>query len=92
MLIEAVEGPITYRWPGGEVRLEVGKPVELPPERARKLLRKASGKVRAVSPIPSGACRACGKSRYWLSVHDTLICGICHPPADSSLIVEWLEG
>jgi hypothetical protein len=50
MLLEAVEKPIIYRWPGGEVRLEPGKPVPLPEDRARRLLAKAPGKVR-VSPL-----------------------------------------
>ncbi len=51
MLLEAVEKPIIYRWPQGEVRLEPGKPVELPDDRAQRLLEKAPGKVRAV-PSP----------------------------------------
>jgi len=49
MLLEAVEMPITYRWPGGEVRLEPGKPIDLPQDRAAKLLAKAAGKVRMVA-------------------------------------------
>ncbi len=53
---------------------------------------EACGRVRAVAPIHSGACWACGKSRFWLSIHDKLTCGVCHPPADISLVVEWLEG
>lgn len=48
MLVEAIGKPITYRWPEGEVRLEPGKPVELPNDRARRLLDKAPGKVRVV--------------------------------------------
>ncbi len=49
-MLEALE-PLTYRWPDGEVRLEPGKPVSLPDERARKLLAKAQGKVRPVEPL-----------------------------------------
>ncbi len=93
MLLEAVDCPIRYRLADGhEIRLELGKPVELPAERARKLLRKAHGKVRAIPPVLPGACWACGQARYWLSVHDVLVCGTCHPPAHASLVVEWLEG
>jgi hypothetical protein len=48
MLIEAVDHPIRYRFPGGEIRLEPGQPVEVEPERAAKLLARAGAKVRAV--------------------------------------------
>lgn len=53
MLVEAIGRPLTYRWPAGEIRLEPGKPVALPDERARKLLEKAPGKVRLVA-LPPG--------------------------------------
>ena len=58
MLIEAVGRPLTYRWPEGEVRLEPGKPVNLPDERARRLLDRAPGRVRIVAglaPVTVGA-------------------------------------
>lgn len=48
MKLEAIGKPFIYRWPGGEVRLEAGKPIELPPGRAAKLLVRASGRVRQV--------------------------------------------
>ena len=48
MLIEAVDHPIRYRFPGGEIRLEPGRPVEVEPVRAAKLLARAGEKVRAV--------------------------------------------
>ena len=48
MLIEAVEAPIRYKWPEGEILLVPGQPVNLPEERARKLLAKAGNKVRLV--------------------------------------------
>ena len=51
MLIEATGKPFTYRWPDGEVRLEFGRPVELPEDRARKLLAKAPSKVRVVASL-----------------------------------------
>ena len=50
MIIECIGGPFTYRWPTGEVRLEPGKPVDLPDDRAKRLLSKAPGKVRMVTP------------------------------------------
>lgn len=50
MLIEAIGNPLTYKWPGGEVRLEPGRPVDLPDARAKRLLDKAPGKVRVFNP------------------------------------------
>ena len=50
MIIECIGGPFTYRWPTGEVRLEPGKPVDLPEARAKRLLDKAPGKVRMITP------------------------------------------
>ena len=50
MLIEAIGKPITYKWPGGEVHLEPGKPIDLPDARAQRLLSKAPGKVRMATP------------------------------------------
>ncbi len=50
MIVEAVGESFVYRWPGGEIRLEPGKPIELPDERAQRLLAKVPGKVRVVPP------------------------------------------
>jgi hypothetical protein len=47
--IECIGPAFTYRWPGGEVHLEPGKPIDLPDERAQRLLSKAPGKVRIVT-------------------------------------------
>jgi hypothetical protein len=49
MRLEALT-PFTYRWPGGEVHLEPGTPIDLPDERAQRLLNKAPGKVRVCPP------------------------------------------
>ena len=40
---------------------------------------------------PEGGCYACHGTRYWLSIHQALICGRCHPPANPSLVAEWIE-
>lgn len=48
MLVEAIEKPMCYRWPDGEVQLVPGHPVDLPESRALRLLEKAHGKVRMV--------------------------------------------
>jgi hypothetical protein len=92
MLVVAITKPIRYRWPGGEARLVPGKPVDLPEDRAKRLLKKAAGKVRVVGALfrAPGACMTCGSTRFWLSVHEKLVCGICHPPASPTLVREWL--
>ena len=65
MLIEALQ-PLTIRWPGGEIRLEPGKPVELPDERAGRLLERAGNRVRvfqSTSPLTVTA----GAVVVWMS-------------------------
>ena len=57
MLIEAVEAPIRYKWPKGEIRLEPGKPVFFDKERGRKVLAKCGPKVRVVQPDWESAWR-----------------------------------
>lgn len=57
----------TYRWPGGEVHLEPGKPIDLPEARAKRLLDKAPDKVRVVTPtVQAGSqvtwCRVDGST------------------------------
>ena len=68
MKLEAVGKAFVYQWPGGEIRLEPGKPVDLPPDRAAKLLARAGGRVRLLdSPEPivieSASCTA--KPVFW---------------------------
>jgi hypothetical protein len=48
MKLEAFGKPFIYRWPGGEVRFEPGKPVDVEPERARRILAKLGDRVRPV--------------------------------------------
>ncbi|MEO7862434.1 MAG: hypothetical protein ABIU05_18780 [Nitrospirales bacterium] len=52
MKVEAIGKAFIYRWPGGEVRLAPGEPIELPPERAAKLLKRAQGRVRRIEEPP----------------------------------------
>lgn len=42
MTLEAL-APVTYRWPGGEIEFTPGVPVNVPDERARRILTKAHG-------------------------------------------------
>lgn len=65
MTLEAVDRPIRYCWPGGEVRLEPGLPVEVPDDRARRLLTKLGGRVRIVQQ--GGAALLPGQIVTWQS-------------------------
>ena len=47
--LECVGPAFTYSWPGGTVRLAPGYPVELPEDRAARLLAKAPGRVRIMA-------------------------------------------
>jgi hypothetical protein len=69
--------------------LEPGKLVDFPDEQARKLILRAKGRVRCAAI--AGACSCCHSLKFWLSVNDRIVCGVCHPPANSSLVKEWLE-
>lgn len=55
MTVECVGPAFTYRWPGGEVHLEPGKPIDLPDERAKRLIEKAPGKVRVIPTFQPGS-------------------------------------
>ncbi len=52
MFLEAVDHPIRYTWPSGEILLEPGKPFALDDTRGRKVLAKCGSKVRVV-PTPT---------------------------------------
>lgn len=40
---------------------------------------------------PLQRCRACGGSKFWVSVHGATACATCHPPAGDSSFASWLE-
>jgi hypothetical protein len=86
VLVEALEKSLLVRFRDRSVRLVPGIPVDLGRDEVRRLLAKAPGKVRLV-----GACSGCGSLRFWLSIYDSLLCSICHPPAHPDLLKEWLE-
>lgn len=66
MKIEAIGKPFIYRWPDGEVRLEPGKPIDLPADRAAKLLARAGARVRlVVEPVAIEAAAPNTKLVYW---------------------------
>jgi len=39
----------------------------------------------------SGGYPNCGTHRHWRSTSGVVICGICHPPAQPSLVEEWID-
>lgn len=61
MIIECIGEGFVYRWPGGEIHLKPGRPIDLPDERAQRLLSKAPGRVRVLP----GRIRA-GDKIYWV--------------------------
>lgn len=38
------------------------------------------------------ACHACGSGEKWKSIHGSVVCERCHPPADEQLVVERIGG
>ena len=36
-------------------------------------------------------CRSCHGTRFWLSIHGVIVCGLCHPPGSPDLVAEWIE-
>jgi hypothetical protein len=67
MLLEATGKPICYRWPGGEVVLTPGRPMELPEDRAWRLLERAPGRVRVINTLPTINDIQAGCWVEWLS-------------------------
>jgi len=74
MRFEATEA-ILYRWPQGEIQLQPGQSIDLPEDRALRLLTKAPGKVRAVLPKFSEGASVCFE--HWT---DMLIGTVDGPP------------
>jgi hypothetical protein len=70
--LEAVGAPVVFRGRWGEVRLIPGHPVDLPDDRAARLLSKAPGRVRAVGTAQSERVDLTGHIVEWNS---PLFCG-----------------
>ncbi len=76
----------------GRKRLHVSAPVGALSSELREVLRRQKWSLLALlERRPEGGCYACHGTRYWLSIHQALICGVCHPPAYPSLVAEWIE-
>jgi|GEM_PF-4031735 len=39
---------------------------------------------------PDGTCWACRSVMWWLSVHNVLVCAVCHPPAHRGWVARWV--
>ena len=48
MKVECIGKGFVYTWPGGRITLEQGRTIDLPDERATRLLRKVGNRVRLV--------------------------------------------
>ncbi len=81
MRLEAIGKAFLYRWPGGEVRLEPGKPIELPPDRAAKLMARASGRIRQVELEKSVLIEPAAPNArpVWWEDANGLLCGPAIP-------------
>ncbi len=103
MIIECIGSPFTYRWPDGEVHLSRGRPVDLPDDRAARLLAKAPGRVRVVKAATRSASQLTGQIVTWDSplfgllsatVHEDFQHGVkvIHPLTDLPCVIPrtWL--
>lgn len=51
MKLEAVGKPFTYQWPGGQIRFEPGRVIDVEEARALRIMAKAPGRVRPIKPV-----------------------------------------
>ncbi|GKS58188.1 hypothetical protein YTPLAS18_17150 [Nitrospira sp.] len=94
MKIEAIGKPICYRWPGGEIVLRPGQPVEVETERARRILAKLGSRVRSVGMPQAGECITWESPLFGLSsgeVLETTAEGatVFHPLTEKLFTVPW---
>jgi hypothetical protein len=52
---------------------------------------RASDDLRSWWQDAEGHCKVCRGRKAWRSIHGTVICGLCHPPASPALVAAWLE-
>lgn len=78
-------------------RLRISPGSRLTPElrqailgRKRELLALLGQRAEEVFFQHPGPCPTCGGREWWISVYHVRICAMCHPPADKSLVAEWI--
>ncbi len=67
MKLEAIGKPFTYQWPGGQIRFEPGRVIDVPEDRAVRIMAKVPGRVRPVEDAPSAPTLKAGDWVEWLS-------------------------
>ena len=77
MLLEAVDCPIRYQWPEGEIRLTPGQPVSIPTDRGLKILKKCGPNVRHVQPDWLGAWRHLAQLTDGITKDDPRFFSVC---------------
>lgn len=50
-----------------------------------------AGQESSLQHQHNGVCFSCQGTRFWKSAHDAVSCAMCHPPAESTLVAEWIE-
>lgn len=67
MRLEAIGKPFTYQWPGGRIRFEPGRVIDVPEDRAVRIIAKVPGRVRPVEDEPIALPLKPGDWVEWLS-------------------------
>jgi len=51
----------------------------------------ADAEPTSAEPEQIEPCYVCGERKWWISIYDVRICGVCHPPPAERLVKEWLN-
>jgi hypothetical protein len=81
-------------WTAGELRNLTTIPSISSDElrRVGRLKAAFGADIVSVKPDVEPTTRyGCGGHRFWVSVHGITVCATCHPPADPTLVAEWIE-
>jgi hypothetical protein len=70
------------------VRVEAPKGLLTPQDKLTLAERKPD--LLATLTAWPGPCYTCRECCWWLSVHDVVVCGRCHPPAYPEHVKAWI--